>query len=132
MCRPGYAWQNFTFTPPAGAHAVVWLVSQACGLPVDRPAITAVHPSIMVNLWPRASGTLRGVSGLDDLPVRAGRYLDDVVLYDEVGDWVDRGCGAERGIGHVAFRDAEVNECFRPAGIRGRFLRPRCGSPTST
>lgn len=112
--RMGGAYMQSFWLRCTGFDAVGWLAGQACGLPVDPPAITAAHPAIMVNLWPSASGRLRGVSGLDDLPGRAGRYLDEVVVYDEIGDWVEHGPGAERGIGHVAFRDAEVNELSDP------------------
>lgn len=112
--RMGGAYMQSFWLRCTGFDAVGWLASQACGMPVDPPAFTAAHPAIMVNLWPVASGRLRGVSGLDDLPARAGRYLDEVVVYDEIGDWVEHGPGAERGIGHVAFRDAEVDECSDP------------------
>ncbi|HET9898022.1 MAG TPA: hypothetical protein VFQ44_24085 [Streptosporangiaceae bacterium] len=112
--RMGGAYMQSFWLRCTGFDAISWLASQACGLPVDPPAITVAHPAIMVNLWPAASGTLRGVSGLDELRAVAGRYLDEVVVYDEIGDRVEGGPGAERGIGHVAFRDTGVNECTDP------------------
>jgi hypothetical protein len=115
--RMGGAYMQSFWQRATGFDAVDWLARQACGLPAGPPAGTVVNPSIMVNLWPESSGTLRGVRGLDDLAAISGGDLDEVVLYDEAGDTVDCGHGAERGIGHIAFRAAEVDASTAPPPV---------------
>lgn len=122
--RMGGAYMQSFWLRATGFDAVAWLAAQACGLPSGPPAIAAVNPAIMVNLWPESSGTLRGVRGLDEVRALAGADLDEVVVYDADGDSVDCGHGAERGIGHIAFRAAEVDTCSAaPAVIDAAYDR---------
>jgi biotin carboxylase len=115
--RMGGAYMQSFWLRATGFDAVDWLARQACGLPVGPPAVAAINPAIMVNLWPESSGALRGVRGLDELTARSGSDLDEVMLYDEAGDAVDCGHGAERGIGHIAFRAAEVDARTAPGPV---------------
>jgi len=107
--RMGGAYMQSFWQRSTGFDAVAWLAAQACGMPVAPPDVRVLNPAIMLNIWPDGSGPLAGVSDLDPIRARSADFLDELVIYDRPGEHVERGPGAERGIGHIAFRDRAVN-----------------------
>jgi hypothetical protein len=103
--RMGGAYMQSFWQRSTGFDAVAWLAAQACGMPVAPPHIRVLNPAIMLNIWPQGSGPLAGLSDVDAVRARSAGFLDELVIYDRPGEHVESGPGAERGIGHVAFRD---------------------------
>lgn len=107
--RMGGAYMQSFWRQSTGFDPVSWLADQACGASPATPQPTVLNPAIMLNIWPESSGTLVQVSEVEDFSRRAGKYLDDVVIYDHPGERVQAGPAAERGIGHIALRDPHTD-----------------------
>ena len=107
--RMGGAYMQSFWQRSTGFDAVAWLAAQACGMPAQPPHIPVLNPAIMLNIWPDGSGPLAGLSDVDAVRARSAGFLDELVIYDRPGEHVELGPGAERGIGHLAFRDRATN-----------------------
>jgi hypothetical protein len=118
--RPGGAYMQTFWKDACGFDCVAFLADQACGVAVEPPEPLRLHPSIMLNLWPTATGRLGQVEGGEELASRHRDLVRDVTIYDRPGELVKLGPGAERGVGHVLIRDEDVDELRSPAEAAAR------------
>jgi hypothetical protein len=108
--RAGGAYMQTFWKDACGFDCVAFLADQACGVAARPPEPRWLHPSIMLNLWPTATGRLVEVEGAEELAGRHPELVRDVTIYDRPGELVKLGPDAERGVGHVLIRDEGVDE----------------------